>query len=275
LLVHPLTMAIAAAAVLARGTGAAAQILDGLVAGNLHVTIGAAQSRADGHIYAPALADGNCASWFLLGLQTGDGLETRLVGADTPGVVRRNFTSVDGSGVADVTIDRVAWIESPLALTPGAHEAIEAGTQLLWLGDAAYLCGLTEAALDLALDYMRLRKQFGVPIGSFQALQHRAADCQVAAASARALVHEAARGFGSSRGPWAAAAAVHRASATALHVVKEVVQFHGAIGFADEHDAGLYLHRAMTIGARHTSDALSQLQHSESGRVMSVCASSA
>ncbi|MGK6305770.1 acyl-CoA dehydrogenase family protein [Variovorax sp. DT-64] len=125
------------------------------------------------------------------------------------------------------------------------------GRNLQRLGDAAYLCGLMDAALQLALDYMRLRRQFGVPIGSFQALQHRASAAHVDASATRALVHEAARAFGSVRETWAAAASVHRAAAAALRVAKEVVQFHGAVGFADEHDAGLYLRRAMTVGARH------------------------
>lgn len=134
-----------------------------------------------------------------------------------------------------------------------------------WLGDAAYLCGLMDGALRLALDYLRLRRQFGVPIGSFQALQHRAADFHVDVTATRALVREAARAFGTSRGAWAAAAAVQRAGAAALRVSQEVVQFHGAIGFADEHDAGLYLRRAMTIVPRHSNEALVAMQRGSPG----------
>ncbi len=119
-----------------------------------------------------------------------------------------------------------------------------------------------ESALKLALDYLRLRHQFGVAIGSFQALQHRAASCHVDAQATQALVGEAASALGGPRGAWAAAASLHRAAAAALRITQEVVQFHGAIGFADEHDAGLYLRRAMALSARHARDVRAQLaQH--------------
>jgi alkylation response protein AidB-like acyl-CoA dehydrogenase len=113
------------------------------------------------------------------------------------------------------------------------------------------MVGLMHEALQITLGYMALRKQFGQPIGAFQALQHRAASCYVSMVSTRATVHEACRSL-------AQPALLHRAAAiakaavsdAALHVTKECVQFHGAIGFTDEHDIGLFLRRAMTLAAR-------------------------
>lgn len=167
---------------------------------------------------------------------------------------------VDGTRLGTLSIAPQAWADAPLiAGGEGAEAAWVSAGNLVRLGDAAYLCGLARQALTMSLDYMRLRQQFGVPIGSFQALQHRAADAHVQTAAARALVDEAARAFGTALEGWAAAAAVRRAGQMALQVTKEVVQFHGAIGFAHEHDAGLYLRRAMVVSARHASEALACL----------------
>jgi alkylation response protein AidB-like acyl-CoA dehydrogenase len=118
------------------------------------------------------------------------------------------------------------------------------------LGYSAFLVGLMDEALKITIGYMNMRKQFGTPIGAFQALQHRAASCYVDIVASRALVLEACRAFSTGMRSRAACAAKARASAAALRVIKECVQFHGAIGFADEHDIGLYLRKAVTISAR-------------------------
>ena len=263
LMTLPLTMGMAAASVLAAGHGvpAAQEALQALMAGERHIALGTATVGPDGAVTARLVPDGDAAQQLLVAIGDGSDFDARLMPVDQPGIARHARTAVDGSQLVDVTIERAAWADAPRVLSGVAGRlAWQRGTHLLWLGDAAYQCGLMDAALRLALDYLRLRRQFGVPIGSFQALQHRATACHVDATATRALVHEAARAFGGEREAWAAAAAVHRAAAAALRLTKEVVQFHGAIGFADEHDAGLYLRRAMTIGARHAADALASLQ---------------
>lgn len=119
---------------------------------------------------------------------------------------------------------------------------------------AAEMLGVCEAALQMALAYMRTRVQFGKPIGSFQALQHKAADLYVQQELVRAVLDEALREF---LAPGHAAAALTRmasrckarASDAGLRVTREVIQLHGAIGFTDEHDAGLYLKRALVLSA--------------------------
>ena len=261
LLTQPLTMGMAAAAVLAEAGDAAAPALQALTAGAAHVVLADAERAASGALTVQLVPDGDAAAQWLLACGEGADFSARLLHAGAPGMALSLRHAVDGSRLADLAIDRAAWVGAPQLLSGKAGQAAwRRGQHLVWLGDAAYLAGLTDAALQLGVEYLRLRRQFGVPIGSFQALQHRAADGHVDVTATRALVHEAARAFGSAREAWAAAAAVQRAAAAALRVTKEVVQFHGAIGFADEHDAGLYLRRAMTVGARHAGTALAALQ---------------
>lgn len=158
---------------------------------------------------------------------------------------------VDGSILTTCVVSRRAWDDAAVVVSgPVAQAAFEHATDVLRLGYAAYLVGLTHEALQMALDFMKIRSQFGTPIGTFQALQHRAATCYVEVAASRALVHEAAGCFRSPTRARAVAAAKAKASAAALHVTKECVQFHGAMGFADEHDIGLYLRKAMTFASR-------------------------
>lgn len=258
----PIGMGMAAAQVLAGAQGGD-DVLAALLAGNACVALAHAPAVADGALLATLVPDGDAAAQWLVAVGEGSGFSARLLRIGAPGVVRDDRAAVDGSRLADLRIDHAAWADAPHLLSGADGEATwRRGVQLGWLSDAAYLCGLMDAALKLALDHLGLRRQFGVPIGSFQALQHRATTCHVDVTATRALVHEAARAFGTPRQAWAAAAAVHRAAEAALRVILEVVQFHGAIGFADEHDAGRYLRRAMTVGARHTADALAVLRGS-------------
>lgn len=264
LMTAPIGMGMAAAQVLAGAQGGD-DVLAALLAGDACVALAhaTAVAVADGALLVTLVPDGDAAAQWLVAVGEGAGFSARLLRVGEPGVVRNDRAAVDGSRLADLRIDRAAWANAPSLLSGADGEATwRHGTQLGWLSDAAYLCGLMDAALKLALDHLRLRRQFGVPIGSFQALQHRATACHVDVTATRALVHEAARAFGTPRQNWAAAAAVHRAAEAALRVNLEVVQFHGAIGFADEHAVGRYLRRAMTVGARHTADALAVLRGS-------------
>jgi alkylation response protein AidB-like acyl-CoA dehydrogenase len=110
-----------------------------------------------------------------------------------------------------------------------------------------------ERSLEMSLDYLKTRVQFGKPIGSFQALQHRAVDLHIQKELAGAVLEEALAAL--DRGPDAATRAqlASRAKArcadAALKITREAIQLHGAIGFTDDYDAGLYLKRALTLAA--------------------------
>ena len=182
---------------------------------------------------------------------TGDGFEVRAIALDAPGVRVDTAACVDGSLLSTLEIDGGAWRDAPrLAAGSRARDAWSGVRDVMLLGHAAALVGVMDAALEAAVGYMKVRDQFGVPIGSFQALQHAAASAHVDVVATRALVREACRAFNTPVQARAACAAKARASAASLRVTKACVQFHGAIGFADEHDIGLYLRRAMTLAAR-------------------------
>ena len=109
-------------------------------------------------------------------------------------------------------------------------------------------------AFDRTIAYLKTRKQFGVAIGSFQALKHRAAKMFCELELTRSIVLEALRAIDEGRGdvPMLASAAKARASDTFVLVANEAVQMHGGIGVTDELDIGFFLKRArvaeMTFG---------------------------
>jgi alkylation response protein AidB-like acyl-CoA dehydrogenase len=105
---------------------------------------------------------------------------------------------------------------------------------------------VAQQCLDLTVDYVTVRHQFGRPIGSYQALKHRLADLWAAVAQARAVARYAADCLATNDPDAAVAAAVAQAycSPLAVHAAEECVQLHGGIGFTWEHPAHLYLKRA-------------------------------
>ncbi|MEO8299321.1 MAG: acyl-CoA dehydrogenase family protein [Burkholderiales bacterium] len=125
------------------------------------------------------------------------------------------------------------------------------------LAQAAYLQGVAAASLQATLDYLRTRKQFGRAIGSFQALQHRAVDLHIQLALTRASVEAAASTLDAGADALARALAVSRAKAraseTALLITRASIQMHGAIGYTDEFDVGLYLRKAMVVASQFGS----------------------
>jgi alkylation response protein AidB-like acyl-CoA dehydrogenase len=118
---------------------------------------------------------------------------------------------------------------------------------------SAELYGVMSRALEMSVDYMKTRVQFGRTIGSFQALQHRAVDLYIQQQLASAVLEQSLREL--DREPTATQRAIiasrvkARCSEAAVRVAREAIQIHGAIGFTDEYDAGLYLKRALVLGA--------------------------
>jgi alkylation response protein AidB-like acyl-CoA dehydrogenase len=111
---------------------------------------------------------------------------------------------------------------------------------------AAEQLGGAQRALDMAVQYARVRQQFGRPIGSFQAIKHRCADLLLEVESLRSAVGYAAAAVaaGSTEVPVLAPLLKAYASEVYSHVAGENIQIHGGIGFTWEHDAHLYLKRA-------------------------------
>ena len=176
-----------------------------------------------------------------------------LVQAGTASMSIRATPLQDGGHWAEVECNEVPAI----ALAGGdIEEALDEAALL----ESAYLLGSAQAAFSMTLEYMRSRRQFDKPIGSFQALQHRAADLRIAIALAEASVENAARvidaGEHKSTRQLAVSRAKARCSDTALLVTRQAVQLHGAIGYTDEYDVGLFLRSAMCHAAMAGSSAV-------------------
>jgi alkylation response protein AidB-like acyl-CoA dehydrogenase len=131
--------------------------------------------------------------------------------------------------------------------TQGEGDAILSRTlDVAAIAQAAEQLGGAERALDMAVDYAKIRHQFGRPIGSFQAIKHRCADLLLEVESLRSAVAYAAAAVAedSPEVPVVAALVKALASDTYFHVAAENIQIHGGIGFTWEHDAHLYFKRA-------------------------------
>src|SRR6185503_5055679 len=118
---------------------------------------------------------------------------------------------------------------------------------------SAELYGVMSRALEMSVDYMKTRVQFGKPIGSFQALQHRSVDLYIQQQLASATLESGLRDLDRGPSPESRAAIASRLKArcsdAGLRITREAIQIHGAIGFTDEYDAGLYLKRALVLAA--------------------------
>jgi alkylation response protein AidB-like acyl-CoA dehydrogenase len=114
------------------------------------------------------------------------------------------------------------------------------------VGAAAACAGMAAEALDIAVRYAAQRQQFGVPIGSFQAIQQPLADAAMAGDGARLVTREAAWRHDNGLDSWPAAAAVAFAHAarTAVRSAELCLHVHGGYGYTLEYDAQLYLRRA-------------------------------
>ena len=131
-----------------------------------------------------------------------------------------------------------------------SRNAVEALTDLALIALSAELLGVMEKAQEITFDYLRIRKQFGKPIGSFQALQHQAVNIYIRIETTRSLVYQVAANNDPYRiDPALAVAVKAKASEDAMFVTEACIQIHGAIGFTDEHDIGLYLKRAMLLSS--------------------------
>jgi alkylation response protein AidB-like acyl-CoA dehydrogenase len=130
-----------------------------------------------------------------------------------------------------------------------AHDPVDACLDRARICIAAMLLGIAQEVFERTLAYLRERKQFGVPIGSFQALQHRAAllHCEIELLKSVVLrASQAADQGADDLAVWASAAKA-KACSTARLAVNEAVQMHGGMGVTDELDIGLFMKRAASL----------------------------
>jgi alkylation response protein AidB-like acyl-CoA dehydrogenase len=172
-----------------------------------------------------------------------DGDELVLATSDPPEVAVTNLGSAPlaDRAVGGAPPQRLVLASGPDA--PAGHDAARTEWRVL---TAASLVGLGAQALEIGREYVSERHQFGVPIGSFQAIQHGLADCKVGMDGARLLARKAAWAVdhelpeGSELASMAFLFAAEQAQATATHVL----HCHGGYGFMEEYDIQLYYRRA-------------------------------
>jgi alkylation response protein AidB-like acyl-CoA dehydrogenase len=180
--------------------------------------------------------DGHVADAFIV---SAAGEALYLVEGGAAGLARQTRILVDGRRVASLTFANVE--AEPLAGAALAR-TLDVGCAVL----AASLCGVAEEAFRRTLEYLKERRQFDRRIGSFQALQHRAALAHIALENAWSATLQALQSLDSraNSAEFDVAVAKAKASRTAEEVTAECLQMHGGIGMTDAFDIGLYLKRA-------------------------------
>ena len=200
------------------------------------------------HVY-PAL----CASEFIVAARGRDGLALYRIPATAPGLTLKEELRADGTYAGNLTLLDVKagdLIAKGIAAEAALRRATDAATTMT----CAELFGCMESALDMTLNYLKTRVQFGKPIGSFQALQVRCVELHIQKELARGALADAVRTLDDPKATadqvsMAASRAKSRCGDVAHLIGREAVKLHGAIGFTDEYDVGLFLRRAMTLNA--------------------------
>jgi alkylation response protein AidB-like acyl-CoA dehydrogenase len=191
--------------------------------------------------------------------RTGDGAALFLVDPKSPGVRLREYAALDEVRAADVTLRGVqvaagAMIGDAGAALPLLEEVFDFGTALL----CAEAVGAMGSANDATLEYLKTRQQFGVPIGSFQALQHRMVDMVIAAEQARSMASLACASVDAPRDAAerrrVVSAAKIRIADACRQVSQEAVQLHGGMGMSEELKVS-HTFRRLTVIAQQFGDA--------------------
>ena len=180
------------------------------------------------------------------------GISLFLVDAGAPGVTLRSYPTQDGARAADISFAKVAVGAGALIGTAGgALPLLERAIDYANAALCAEAVGIMSALNEVTLEYLKTRKQFGVPIGKFQALQHRMADMVIATEQARSMATLAAVRADSAdaaeRSRSIAAAKAYVTQSARL-VGQQAVQLHGGMGVVDELNVAHYFKRLTMIG---------------------------
>ncbi len=174
-----------------------------------------------------------------------------LVDARAPGLSRRGYPTQDGMRAAEISLENVrvgqdAVLGDPAAALPVLERVVDEAIAAL----CAEAIGLMEAMRETTVDYLKTRKQFGVTIGAFQSLQHRAADMVVASEQARSMTFFATMVSGTddaAERAKAVSAAKVQIGRSGRFVGQGAIQLHGGVGVTMEYKVGHYFKRMTVI----------------------------
>ena len=195
---------------------------------------------------------GPWASHLLVSARTGNAASTSLLLVDpkAPGVQRRDYRTLDGGWASELAFDKVALgADALVGDAGGAQPLLERALDEATLATCAEATGVLRRLMADTADYLRQRRQFGVPLASFQALQHRLADMHIAMEQAAALARAAASQLEEvpARRAYAVSSAKVMTGRACRTVGQGAVQLHGGMGMTDELAIGHYFKRATQI----------------------------
>ena len=202
------------------------------------------------------VVDGQAADTLLVSAvssTTGD-LALYLVPADSSGITASTVELFDTHRAAKLTFEDVPVDGGALLGPPGrGAEVLDFILDVGRIGQSAELLGIAEEAFERTVAYLKERKQFGVPIGSFQALQHRAAILFGEIELCRSVVLHALQSLDAGADDLAELASMTKAklAETAHTATTEAIQMHGGIGMTDEYDIGFFLKRCQILETLH------------------------
>jgi alkylation response protein AidB-like acyl-CoA dehydrogenase len=213
------------------------------------------EARADGAAYRisgtkVAVLDGHIADMFIVSARTGQDLSLFLVPARARGVTVEPYQVLDTHLAANVSFECVEVGQQDLlgSLNDGIR-TLDIILDVGRVGVAAELLGITQEAFERTIDYLKERKQFGVTIGSFQALQHRAAHLFAEIEMCKSLVIKALQTLDNGTDGVAELVSLTKAklTETAHLATTEAIQMHGGIGMTDDFDIGFFLKRCRIL----------------------------
>ena len=234
----------------AAGEGVVAMAIDERVKHRPNAIETRAEKSGNGFVLNGAkrfVVDGAGADRVIVTAMTEDGLGLFLVDCALAGVEARSLKTVDSRNAADLAFDNVQLDGAALlALGGPAQDVLDRVLRVGRSVASAELVGVSKEVADRTMSYLKDRKQFGLTLSSFQALQHRAADLYTQIQTTEAAVAAALKAIddGSDDAELLSRVAKAKAGKTASLAVREALQMHGGIGMTDELDIGLFMKKA-------------------------------
>lgn len=210
--------------------------------------------RLDGH--KVMVANGAAADTLVVTARTGgarsekSGVSLFMLDGHAAGLTRTSIPMMDGTRSANITLNGViVSSDALLGVADHADDLLDPVVREARIALCAEALGVMDALFDKTVEYTKTREQFGLPIGSFQALQHRMVDMFMAREQARSIVYraicECQQGEASAGATVAAMKSL--VGRHGRHIGAEAIQLHGGMGMTDELDIGHYVKRGMML----------------------------
>jgi alkylation response protein AidB-like acyl-CoA dehydrogenase len=222
-------------------------------AGEIEVGNGLASATLEGEVvringHKRFVRPGTGADGWIVSVNLGDQRALVWLPSSAPGLQVGDEFGVDGSITSTLHFHDAVGIL--LAQGDAAQGALQFANDIVRIAQGAELAGIARRSLELTREYMTTRMQFGKPIGSFQALQHRLVDGLIQVELAEACLREGLSSLTEVNLASIASRVKARCAHAAVEMARMAIQLHGAIGTTNEYDIGLYFKRALTLSSR-------------------------